>query len=324
VARITRNRLELRKERVVLADAIQQAVEACRPMIDAHGHRFTLKLPQEPVHLDADPVRLAQVFGNLINNACKYTPPGGRITVRAREEAGDVVVSVTDTGIGIAAEMLPKVFDLFAQADGSLEQSRGGLGIGLTLVKQLVELHGGQVDALSTGAGGGSTFTVRLPTAIGQVSNATGPVRGAPAANKSQRVLVVDDNRDGAASLTGLLQLAGHETLVAHDGLEAVAAAERWRPDIVLLDLGLPTLNGFDTCRRIRQQPWGVDMVLVAITGWGQEEYRRRSHEAGFNDHLVKPVNPTQLLALIAANAAGVGPREPVIQRIHGESVGSR
>jgi PAS domain S-box-containing protein len=304
VGRITRNRLELRRERVELTAVIRQALDGCRSLIDQFEQQLTVALPAEPIYVDADPVRLVQVFGNLLNNACKFTPRGGQITLAAGEESGNAVVSVADTGVGIDPDMVPRVFDLFAQVDGSLEHSRGGLGIGLTLVKQLVEMHGGRVEAESHGPGSGSRFTVRLPALAGSPSDEPRPVIGPPPVTEPRRVLVVDDNRDAAESLAKILRIVGHEPFLAHDGLQAVEEAERLRPDIILLDLGLPLLNGFDTCHRIRQEPWGAHMVLIAITGWGQEDYRRRSDQAGFDDHLVKPVQPSQLLDVIAATTA--------------------
>jgi signal transduction histidine kinase/DNA-binding response OmpR family regulator len=299
VSRISRGNIELRKERVELASAIQHAVEAARPLFDGMEHALTITLPPQPLYLNADPTRLAQVIGNLLNNACKFTDKGGRIALVLERDGDTAAIRVRDSGVGIAAEQFLRIFEMFTQIDTSLERSRGGLGIGLTLVKSLVEMHGGTVHASSTGTNQGSEFVVRLPLlADVPEQRLPEPVPGEPA--QRRRILVVDDNRDAATSLAMLLELTGHETRVAHDGLEAVQAAENFRPDVVLLDIGLPKLNGFEAARMIRQQPWGQDMLLVALTGWGQDEDRRKSSEAGFDAHLVKPANPVALTELLA------------------------
>ncbi|MCY7313460.1 MAG: response regulator, partial [Pseudoxanthomonas sp.] len=303
VSRISRGTIELRLGRVELASAIGQAVEAARPLIDLMGHALTLSLPSQPAYLNADPTRLAQIIGNLLNNACKFTDAGGSIALVVECDGDTATIRVCDSGVGIALGQLSRIFEMFTQVDTTLERSNGGLGIGLTLVKSLVETHGGTVQVHSAGVGEGSEFVVRLPLlaqAPGQPVAEPAPAGLAPASLASRRILVVDDNRDSAASLAELLQLDGHQTHIAHDGLEAVEAAERVRPDVVLLDIGLPKLNGFDAARRIREQPWGKDMVLVALTGWGQDEDRRKSSEAGFNAHLVKPVDPMALATLLA------------------------
>jgi CheY-like chemotaxis protein len=300
MSRITRNKLELRKERVELASVIHAAVDMCRPLAQAAKHEITVTLPPEPIYLDADPVRLSQVFSNLLNNACKYTEPGGHITVTGELHGSDVVVRVSDNGIGIPPDMLGRVFDMFTQVDRSLERSQDGLGIGLTLVKRLVEMHGGLVEAFSEGPGQGSAFTVLLPV----LSGGEAVEHAVPSADARvptlRRILVVDDNRDSAESLALLLTLTGNETDVAYDGHQAVAAAERFRPDVALLDIGLPKLNGLDLARRIREQPWGKGMVLVALTGWGQDDDRRRSKAAGFDHHMAKPVDLGVLMRLLA------------------------
>ncbi len=300
VNRITRGKLELRREQVPLASVVQQTVEACRPLAEAARHELTVSLPAEPVSVYADAARLAQVFGNLLNNACKYTEPGGRISLTAERQGDEVEVRVKDTGLGIPGDQLATIFDMFMQVDRSLERSQGGLGIGLTLVKRLVEMHGGSVEAHSAGPGLGSEFVVRLPLAAAESEDQkpAAPVERAPAA--AHRVLIVDDNLDAALSLSTLLKMTGSETRTAHDGLEAVEVAADFRPDVVLLDLGLPKLNGYDVCRRIREYPWGQRMVLVALTGWGLEEDRRLSRAAGFDHHLVKPVDFTDLMGLLA------------------------
>jgi PAS domain S-box-containing protein len=308
VSRITRNRLELRKEPVELAEVVKGAVETSRPLIEECGHELTLTLPSEPVYVDADLVRLAQVFMNLLTNAAKYTERGGRIWLTAERNGAEVAVRVRDTGVGIPAEKLPRLFEMFFQVDRSLERSQGGLGIGLSLVRRLVELHGGTVKAQSAGLGKGSEFTVRLPVLPGALAvqpTEESPDERALTAATCRRILVVDDARDNADALAMLLQLAGNEVETAYDGLAAVEAAERWRPDVVLLDIGMPKLNGYDACRRIREQPWGTTIVLVALTGWGQEEDKRRTSEAGFDGHLVKPVDPVALTKMLAATRPG-------------------
>jgi PAS domain S-box-containing protein len=305
ISRITRGKLRLRREPVELTTMVRGAVEAARPCIDAQGHRLSVTLPPGPTHLDADPTRLSQVLSNLLTNAAKYTERGGHIGLAAEREGGDVVVSVRDTGIGIAAEHLAHIFEMFSQVDPALERSQGGLGIGLALVRGLVELHGGSVEARSGGPGRGSEFTVRLP--IVEVPAQArrepgGDGKGCPAGPKC-RILVVDDNGDAARSLAKVLKILGHDVQTAHDGLEAVQAAATLRPDLVLLDLGMPRMNGYEAARHIRQQPWGRGIFIVALTGWGQDDDRRRSHEAGFDRHLVKPIEPAALAALLESVA---------------------
>jgi PAS domain S-box-containing protein len=301
VSRITRGTLELRKERVPLSAVVSSAVETSRPMIDHLGHELKLTLPAQPVMVDADLTRLAQVISNLLNNSAKYMDRGGHIWLTAERQGSDVVLSVKDTGIGIAADQLPRLFQMFSQVDGSLERSQGGLGIGLTLVKRLVEMHGGRVEARSEGVGKGAEFVVRLPVVVGALGpQAPGEKDEPPALKSSLRILIVDDNRDGADSLALLLRIMGNETRTACDGEQGVAGAGEFRPDVVLLDIGLPKLNGYEACRRIREESWGKSMVLIAVTGWGQEDDRRRSREAGFDRHMVKPVDPQDLVKLLA------------------------
>ncbi len=302
VSRITRGKLALRRERVDLAAAVNCAIETASPLIEAAGHELTVSLPPGPVHLDADPTRLAQVFGNLLANAAKFTDRGGHIRLTAERQGSDVVVSVKDNGIGIPADRLPRLFEMFSQVAPALERSQGGLGIGLSLVKGLVGMHGGSVEARSDGPGKGSEFIVRLPVPVQRQAERPKQADGfrETLARPKCRILVVDDLPDTADSLTLMLELMGHHIRTAHDGLEAVQMAERFRPDVVLLDIGLPKLNGYEAARRIREQPWGQQMVLVAVTGWGQEEDKRRSQEAGFNSHLVKPVEPAALERLLA------------------------
>jgi PAS domain S-box-containing protein len=302
MSRITLGRIELRRERTELAPIIDHAVEAARALYRSMNRELTVTVPSAPLPLDADPARLTQVVGNLLNNACKFTDKGGHVWLTVERDGDAAVIRVRDNGIGITRENIPGLFEMFAQVDTSLERSRDGLGIGLTLVKTLVELHGGSVEADSAGPGRGSEFTVRLPL-LAQAAQPSWPpaVSEPPLEAAPRRVLIVDDSLDGAESLAMLLQLGGHGTYLAHDGIEAIEAAAKLRPDVVLLDIGLPRLNGYEVCRRIREQPWGKDVMLVALTGWGQEEDRHRSREAGFDAHLVKPVDHDALLKLLAA-----------------------
>jgi PAS domain S-box-containing protein len=299
--RITHDRLELRRSEVELSSVIQQAVEVARPLIDAAGHELTIDLPDEPVYLNADRTRLAQVFGNLLNNSSKYTKAPGAILLSAKRIDDEVVVKVKDNGAGIPADKLESIFDMFMQLDRTSERSQGGLGIGLTLVKRLVEMHGGSIESRSGGEGMGSEFVVRLPvlgSAAGSEEIGTWMPRVMPA---QRRVLIVDDNRDSADSLAMLMQITNNEAYLAHDGEEAVAAVEKHRPEVVLLDIGLPKFDGHEVCRRVRKEPWGKDIVIIALTGWGQEDDRRKSQEAGFDGHLVKPVDYEKLLELLGS-----------------------
>jgi PAS domain S-box-containing protein len=301
VSRISRGKVRLEKRRAALAAVLGSAVEAARPHIDARRHELTVSLPPEPVWLEADAVRLAQVFANLLNNATKYTEEGGRIRLAAACDGGAVVVRVCDSGIGITPAMLPHVFELFAQAERALGRSEGGLGVGLALVRQLVEMHGGSVEAHSEGAGKGSEFVVRLPVLrvpAGEENGRAAPRDGAT--GPPRRVLVVDDNRDAAATLARFLALSGHDVRTAHDGKAALAAARTFRPEVVLLDISLPGMDGYQVARQLRERDGDGRALLAALTGYGQEEDRRRSHEAGFDAHLVKPADPDELLALIA------------------------
>ncbi len=298
VNRISTGRIHLRKERVTLASVVQGAVETSRHLIEQMGHDLTVTVPGHSVLVDVDPTRLTQVVLNLLNNAAKYSERNGRIWLTAEQQGSEVVVSVKDSGIGIPADHLPRVFDMFSQVDHSLEKAQGGLGIGLCLVQRLVELHGGTIEARSEGVGKGSEFVVRLPV----VAEASAPTEdaGRPEGDTSAlRILIVDDNRDSADSLAMMLKMMGHETSAVYDGEEAVSAASAFTPDVILLDIGLPKLNGYEACRRIRKLEPGKDMVIVAQTGWGQEEDRQRTHEAGFDHHFVKPVDPQALMKLL-------------------------
>ncbi|MDQ3776004.1 MAG: PAS domain S-box protein [Pseudomonadota bacterium] len=303
VSRISRGKIELRKERVELASIVHHAVEACRPAMECAKHDLSITLPPQPVYLYGDPIRLAQVVGNLLNNASKFTDQGGLIWLTVEREDEQAVIRVRDTGIGVSPDQLPGIFEMFVQVDTSLERSVSGLGIGLTLVKNVVEMHGGTVEVHSAGVGQGSEVVVHLPIMEETPKPLPAPSASDPTTTIARRILVVDDNPDSAESLAMLLQINGNETHMAHDGLQAVEAAERFRPEVVLLDIGLPQLNGYDACRRIREQPWGKTMVLIALTGWGQEEDRRKSKAAGFDVHLVKPVDYGALMELLALPA---------------------
>jgi PAS domain S-box-containing protein len=301
VARIGSDKMELRRARVLLADVISSAVEIARPALEAAGHKLTLLLPPEPILLHADLTRLAQVFGNLLHNSAKYTERGGQIWLTAARDGNEAVVAVRDTGIGIPASSLPRIFDLFSQVDPSIERSRSGLGIGLSLVKGLVEMHGGTVKAESVGPGRGSTFTVRLPMLEARAEPAAEETaaRRPLAGGSKRRILVVDDNADAAESLARMLQLWGNETRIAEDGFKAITVAEEFRPQVILMDLGMPQLNGYEATRRIREQPWGREPAVIALTGYGQEADRERSMAAGCNGHLVKPVDLQELEKLL-------------------------
>jgi PAS domain S-box-containing protein len=298
VNRITRGKLELRREPVELGKIVEQSLETSRPLLT---QELTVTLPAEPIYLDADPVRLSQILSNLFNNAAKYTPKSGRISIRADLDGAHVVLRVRDTGEGISREQLPRLFQMFSQAGSALEHTKGGLGIGLSLARSLVELHGGTIEAHSDGPGKGSEFVVRLPVLATPDPTTLAPAT-APAKYNGvvRRILVVDDVKDNVNSLATILRVDGHDVEAAMDGLEAVHKAEAFKPDLILLDLGLPNLNGLDACEHIRRQPWGKEIVIVALTGWGHEENRRRTLAAGFDAHLVKPIRYDELLELLA------------------------
>jgi PAS domain S-box-containing protein len=314
VSRITRRQLELRRERVELSVLVESAVETSKPLIDAGRHALTVRLPAEPVWLHADTVRVAQVFANLLNNAAKYTDPGGRIELVAERRGREVVVAIHDTGIGIASDMLPRLFQIFSQAPSAVGRAQGGLGIGLSLVRGLVDLHGGTIEARSEGEHRGSTFIVRLPALTSEAppessSEESVPV---PAVEGEIRVLVADDFHDHAESLARLIELSGYSVRTAFDGEDAIRSLQEFRPATVVLDLGMPNQDGYQVARWIRRQPWGAGAVLVALTGWGQEADRRRTREAGFDHHLVKPVDAEEILQILREGAAhGRPPAEP-------------
>ena len=303
VSRVMRGKIELRRERIELAAVVARAVEMIQPLVDIQGHRLTVTIPSESLPMNADPVRLAQVIGNLLTNAAKYTEPGGRIWLTAERDGSVAELRIRDSGIGIGQEMLPRIFELFVQVDHASTHAQGGLGIGLTLVKNLVEMHTGTVEAQSEGLGRGSEFIVRLPTSAWAEDRNHGgdqaQVHQSPLAS-GYRLLVVDDNQDAADSLGMLLRLQGHDVRVASSGVAALAIARTYSPDVVFLDLGMPGMDGYEVARRLRQQPSLENVVLAALTGWGQQEDRRRTSEAGFNHHLLKPPEPKAVEAVLA------------------------
>lgn len=300
VSRITTNRLHLQRKPVLLGDVVSHALEVVGPAMQAAGHTLEISLPERPVVLDADLTRLAQVFGNLLSNSAKYTPGGGRISLRGEVRDHELVVTVKDTGIGIPADALPHVFEMFSQVDRNVERGTGGLGIGLALVRGLVQTHGGVVSAESPGPGQGSTFTVTLPL---QSDGSAAPVTPAalePAAVTARRkVVIADDSVDGAEAMAELLEALGNEAHIAHDGVSVVKLVERVRPQLVLMDVGMPGQNGLDATRQIRGQSWGRHVTIIALTGWGQEADRQRSHDAGCDGHLVKPVDLLKIEKLL-------------------------
>jgi CheY-like chemotaxis protein/two-component sensor histidine kinase len=301
VSRISRGKIELRKESVELATVLRNAIETSCALIETAGNHLTTSLPAESLTLNADPVRLAQVISNLLNNAAKYTDEGGQIRLTAHRDKAHAVVSIRDNGIGISKAMLPKIFDLFAQGEHAHDRALGGLGIGLTLVRSLVEMHGGSIEAKSDGPGQGSEFVIRLPVSARQGSQ-TDRDRQVLASDAlvGLRILVVDDNRDAGDSLGILLELLGAEVCAVRDGPTALATLTTYRPDVVLLDIGMPSMDGYEVARRIRGNLDSDKVTLIALTGWRQEEDRRRSKEAGIDHHLVKPVNMQVLQRILA------------------------
>jgi PAS domain S-box-containing protein len=301
ISRITRGALQLRIEMTELAAVIDAAVETARPAIEAKRHRLSIQIPQQPVYFAADSLRLAQILANLLSNAAKYTDAGGQIQVRAELAADSIEIGVADTGIGISANALHSVFDMFAQVKAAQDRSEGGLGIGLSLSKALVELHGGTIKAVSAGLGRGSEFIVRLPLrALGMPAQTAG-ARAPTESAAGRRVLIADDNRDAADSLAMLLSLDGHEVTVVHDGQQALAAFQTARPEFALLDIGMPVLNGYEVARQVRQNSLGSAVTLIAITGWGQDGDKARALAAGFNHHFTKPIEPELLSELLRA-----------------------
>ena len=301
VSRITSGKIMLDMKTLELAQVIARAVEASTPLIEERGHVFEAVLPRKPVFVTGDVTRLSQVLLNVLNNAAKYTPAGGKITLIAAEEHGEAVVRVQDTGIGIPPDLLPRIFDIFIQGERTLDRTEGGLGLGLALVRKIVELHNGRVEARSSGAGAGSEFIVRLPLAVAPAARPA-PVAPGPSPNsRGLRILVVDDNHDSADSMAALLDLRGHEVRQAYDGLGAVALAADFGPQIVLLDIGLPKISGYEVAQRLRTMPGLEHCKIVALTGYGHAEDRKRAAESGFDDHLIKPVDLPMLEALLQA-----------------------
>ncbi|HEV3168289.1 MAG TPA: CHASE3 domain-containing protein, partial [Isosphaeraceae bacterium] len=299
VARITRGTIRLRKQLIDAYPVLNHAIEAVRPLIDDRKHRFEASIAPKTMRLVADPIRLEQIVVNLLTNAAKYTPAGGRITLSAEHMGDQIIVRVRDTGVGIAPEALPHMFDLFAQGQRSLDRTEGGLGVGLTIVKDLAELHGGSVSARSEGVGQGSEFTVRLPATDEQPATSQPTPSREQSSHQGSRILIVDDNRDLARGLAKLLRLLGHETESAHDGPSGIEAVRAYRPEVILLDIGLPGMDGYEVARRLRMEEGLRDTLIIAISGYGQEEDRRRSREAGMDHHLVKPVDVKTLMDLI-------------------------
>jgi CheY-like chemotaxis protein len=302
LSRVSRGKIKLDRQPVAIDAIVQDALDVCRTAIEAGRHELRVSLPGGPLIVQGDRTRLVQVLCNLLSNAAKYTAPGGRIELEARAEQEEALISVADNGVGIPPEMLTRVFEMFTQVEDTLQRSQGGLGIGLTLVKRLAELHGGRVEAQSDGRGRGSRFLLRLPRARGAAC-APAEEQGFELKSRStrpHRILVADDNRDAADSLASMLRLLGHDVRIAYDGAEAVALAESFRPQLALLDIGMPRLNGYEAARAIKAQPSLRAVLLVALSGWGQAEDKRRSRDAGFQHHFVKPVDPAMLTRLLA------------------------
>jgi signal transduction histidine kinase len=304
VSRITRGNINLSREPVAIATIVSRAIETIQPLITEQRHELVVEMNEDMLEVEGDLTRLTQVLGNLLNNAAKYTDPGGRIILSTHRQGMDVEIRVRDNGIGIPPELLPRLFQLFTQVDAAAHRAQGGLGIGLALVRQLVQMHGGSVTAYSDGPNQGSEFLIRLPLRVRQtreiMKSGITPLAHANGSKRGHRILLADDNRDALDSLATLLQCDGHEVHTAGDGAEALAVAAECRPNVVLLDIGMPKLDGYEVARRIRAEPWGKSAVLIALTGWGQDEDRRRSREVGFDSHLVKPLDPEALSSLLA------------------------
>jgi two-component system, sensor histidine kinase len=300
IARITQGKLELKKTRVTLTDVVESAVEAARPLIDSKQHQFTVTLPPEKLSFEADELRLSQVLSNLLTNAAKYTDPAGHIALSGTVQNGTLRLSVKDDGIGLSSEALTRIFEMFSQVESAATRSEGGLGIGLALVKGLLDLHGGTIVARSDGPGHGSEFTVRLPLNDPPCLKPA-ELGGPPAATAAHRVMVADDNKDAADSLAMLLELAGHEVRVARGGRAALSLAQTFRPDVAIIDIGMPDLNGYEVARQLRREPWGTGISLVALTGWGRDDDRQQASDAGFDRHITKPVDPETIDRLLTA-----------------------
>jgi signal transduction histidine kinase len=300
VSRVSHGKIELRREEVDLAAVLRNAIETSQPVMDERGHEFTADIPAAKITIHGDLARLAQVFSNLLNNAARYTPSGGRVSLEVKPLDREVAVTVRDNGLGISRDMLSRVFEIFTQVDRSIERTQGGLGIGLSIAKRLVEMHGGTIELASEGLGKGSAFTVRLPARI-EGSASGGESTRVPDAPRRRRILVADDNHDAATTLAMILEMLGNEVRVAHDGEEAVSVAASFHPDAILLDIGMPRLDGYGACERIRLLPGTSATFIVALTGWGHDDDKERARAAGFDRHLVKPVDPAQLQAILDA-----------------------
>jgi signal transduction histidine kinase len=307
VSRITRDMITLEREPVLVGAIVARAVETARPAIDNRRHELAIELPEELLTVDADKTRLVQVVSNILHNAAKFTEPGGRIRLRVGREGAQAVLSVADNGCGVPAEFLPTMFDLFTQAHGKLAREHGGLGIGLALARRITEMHGGTVTAQSDGPGRGTEITVRLPLASAMTATNGAAAADPPMlpAMPQRRILIADDNRDAANALSMRLRMAGHEVRVVHDGVEALAVADAFLPELVLLDLGMPRMDGYEAARRMRDRPWRRRSTLIAVTGWGQQDDRDRSTAAGFDRHLVKPIGETDLLGVLQETTPG-------------------
>jgi CheY-like chemotaxis protein len=300
ISRITQGKVELRKEHILLKDILHHAVETAQPLIEKRNHHLNITLPDEPIWLNADAIRISQIFSNLLNNAAKYTDEGGQIELVVENTDKKVIISIRDNGIGIPEHMISHIFDMFLQVDNSLERSQGGLGIGLTLVKNLVKMHEGSITVHSKGLGKGSLFSVTLPLVNVQKTVTSEVQKPQQEALSSLRLLVVDDNQASAQTLGWMMEIFGHEIRLAHNGPNAIEIAHNYRPDAVLLDIGLPGMNGYDVCKAMRADPMMKDVVIIAQTGWSQDEHRRLSEEAGFNYHLVKPVDMNNLQQILS------------------------
>jgi PAS domain S-box-containing protein len=318
VSRISRGKLQLRKERLTLASIVEHALEVCGPSVGEHGHHLHASVPDEPLYLDADRTRMAQILCNLLSNAVKYSEPGSPIHLSVEREGRQAVFRVRDAGVGIPSEMQPHIFEMFTQVDRTLERSQGGLGVGLSIVKRLVEMHGGDVAVKSAGYGTGSEFVIRLPLVEARAKDPVGIAARRPLSPPPRRVLVVDDHADAAESLSMMLRLMGSEVRTSSDGEAGVQVAAAFRPEVILMDIGMPRLNGYEACRRMRQEPWGHDITIIALTGWGQEEDKRQSREAGFDGHLVKPVEPADLDVLLSSLPHARKDRNPEPQNASG------
>ena len=309
ISRITSGKLELKKAYVELRETVESALEAARPLIDGRGHTLDVEWPEAPIQLEADPLRVTQILTNLLTNAAKYTEAGGRIALRARHDAEHAVLEVQDNGIGIAAEQLPRVFEMFHQLEGALGRAEGGLGIGLALAKGLAEMHGGTLQAMSAGAGHGATFRLRLPLGNPPSSKQVEAIASGAhtCTSRKRRVLIADDNRDAAVLFGALLEIEGYDVDLAYDGTQALEAVFQDRHDAAFLDIGMPGLNGYELAARIRSEAWGSKLLLIATTGWGRDDDKRRALVAGFDVHLTKPLVPDAATRLLAERLGGAG-----------------